>query len=136
MPLWMYIVVMLLGSAFAASLFMLWTIIFRLRSHLVSVSYKFILVGKVGMAILTGSGVWLILFPLPQRNAIIQLLWFTIFALGNISLAIGYYLYSRDVNAVLESDHFTQPLPAIPPPVDLSIHKTEDHPTDPPAKEE
>lgn len=112
----------LLGVAFAASVFVIWLILFRLRDHLVSKSYRAILVGKICFAVLTGSGIYLILWPLPVRVLWIQLTWFSILALGTIHSAAGFYLYSRDVQSVLQSESYTESLPAVPPP--NGIHKS------------
>jgi len=95
-------------------LFVVWLIIFRLRDHLISKSYRAILVSKLLWALLCGSGIYLVLWPLPQRNALVSVLWFSVLALGCIHSAIGFFLYSRDVSAILTSSDFTAPLPAKP----------------------
>lgn len=118
----------LLSVAFAASLFIMWTILFRLRSHLISTSYKFIFAAKVCFGIMTGSGVYLIIWPLPERVLFIQLLWFSILSTGTICSAIGFWLYSRDVRAILNSASYTKSLPA-----DASTHI---HKSEPPSQKE
>jgi hypothetical protein len=121
-----YLICSLLGVAFAASLFIIWLILFRLRSHLVSTSYKFIFGGKVCFAILTGGGMYLVLWPLRVRIAWVSMTWFALLAIGTISSAIGFWLYARDVNAILQSSSYTESLPAIPPVVTAdNTHKSE-----------
>ena len=109
------VVVVLLGIAFAAQLFVMWVIVFRLRQHLISRSYQLIFASKLLFALLCGSGVYLILFPLQKRIVIVQAAWFADLALACLASAAGYYLYSRDVNAVLKSEYYTQTLPASTP---------------------
>lgn len=107
-------VVSLLSIALAACLFVMWVIVFRLRSFLISTSYKFIFAAKLCWAVLCAAGIYLILWPLPRRIAVVQFAWFSLLALGCILSAIGFYLYSRDVRAVLQSDDYLKPLPAVP----------------------
>lgn len=126
------IVVILLGVAFAACLLIIWLLLFRLRSHLISISYKFILAAKIGFAILSGTGIWLLLFPITWPPHIVlatRIGWFALFAISCISSAIGFWLYARDVQLVLNSDSYTETLPAIP-----SANGV--HPSEPPHKEE
>jgi hypothetical protein len=110
----MIAVIGLLGIAFASCIFLVWVIFFRLRSHLVSAGYKFIVTAKILWAIMCGAGIYLIIWPLPKRIVIVQLLWFSLLALGALCSAIGFYLYSRDVNTVLKSDDYKSSLPAVP----------------------
>lgn len=104
-------VCLLLAVGFFACLFVIWTITFRLRFYLVSTSYKFIYAGKICFALVCGLGVYriikttsLALAPDTPGRIIMRLVWFSILAIGCIFSAIGYYLYSRDVNAVLDGD--------------------------------
>lgn len=104
----------LLGVAFLASLFLCWLLLFRLPGHLTSVSYRFILAAKVCFALLSGSGIYLLLWPLKVRVVWVQLSWFSVLAVGSICSAVGFWLYSRDVLAVLKSEDYTRGLPADP----------------------
>lgn len=122
------IVCFLLGIAFFSMLFVMWLISFRLPDHLKSNSYKAIFISKVCWALLCGAGIYLIIWPLPQRIPIVTVIWFSLLAIGCIHSAIGFYLYSRDVNAVLRSDDFIAPLPAKPSPTTLldDLHNTKE----------
>lgn len=104
-------VVFLLSIAFLACLAVMWVIVYRLRGFLRSTGYKFIFAAKMCFAILCGSGVYLILYPLPKRVILVQVSWFSLLAIGCLCSAVGFYLYSRDVNAVLrlkeKEDHNT-----------------------------
>ena len=106
------VVVALLCVAFLSMVYVVWLIVFRLRDHLVSKSYRAILTAKILWALLCGSGIYLILWPLPQRNALVSVIWFSVMALGCISSAVGFFLYSRDVSSILTSEAFTDALPA------------------------
>jgi hypothetical protein len=110
------VVCMLLGVSLLASLFICWLLLFRLPDHLTSVSYRFILAAKVCFALLSGSGIYLLLWPLKVRPVWIQLAWFSVLSIGTCCSAVGFWLYSRDVQAVLQSDDYVQALPADPTP--------------------
>lgn len=111
------IVVVLLGIAFFACSYIVWLLLFRLRSHLISTSYKFILVAKIFFTLLSGSGIYLLLWPItwpPHVVVATRIGWFAAFAVGCISSAIGFWLYARDVHIVLNSDSYTHELPVTP----------------------
>lgn len=112
----MGIVLFLLGVALAACVFVMYVIAFRLRSHLISLSYRFIFGAKVCFTLMCASGIYLVIWPLPSKYQMrITLVWFAVLAIGCILSATGFYLYSRDVNSVLASDDYPHPLPAVPP---------------------
>lgn len=95
--------------------FLVWLLIFRFQRFLVSAAYQYILASKIVAFILTTAGFYLTLWPLPARIAVISRLWFSLLALVFILSDIGYYLYSRDVKAVVELDRTQDQLPVVPP---------------------
>lgn len=121
-----FIVCGLLGIALLCMFFVMWLISFRLPDHLKSNSYKAIFISKVCWALLCGGGIYLILWPLRERVVAVTVIWFSLLAIGCIHSAIGFYLYSKDVNAVLQSEDFVAPLPAQVPSIDSEVHDTKD----------
>jgi hypothetical protein len=98
--------------AFVACIWIIVIIVFWLPTHLKSTSYRFILAAKISLALLCGSGFYLILWPLKSRVILVSLLWFADLALGVILSATGFSLYARDVNIVLRSGYDN--LPVVP----------------------
>lgn len=121
----MVVVCILLGVGFLSNVFIVWLIAFRLRDHLISNSYRFILSAKVLWALLCGSGIYLIVWPLPKRLIFVQLSWFSVLAVACTCSAIGFWIYTRDVSAILTSDSYNEPLPATAPD---ELHSTKERP--------
>lgn len=106
------VICILLGAGLLAMLAVMGLIRYRLEGSLKSNSYKAIFISKACFALLCGSGIYLIIWPLPQRIETVTFLWFLVLAVGCLHSAIGYYLYTRDMNEVLNSPDYIGPLPA------------------------
>lgn len=94
------VLVWLVVAMFATG-FLLILILTRFRRFLISTAYQFIFGAKLVAFLLCIAGVYLTLYPLPERIPLISRLWFSLLALCFILSDIGYYLYSRDVNEAI-----------------------------------
>lgn len=94
------VLVWLIIAMFATGFLMI-LILIRFRKFLVSTAYQFIFGAKLVAFILCTAGVYLVMWPLPERIPIVSRLWFSLLALCFILSDIGYYLYSRDVNEAI-----------------------------------
>jgi hypothetical protein len=106
------VVCIMLSVGFLSMLAVMGLIKYRLEDSLASGSYKAIFISKACFALLCASGIYLIIRPLPHRVVTVTFLWFFVLAVGCINSAVGYYLYTRDVNSVLESPDYIGQLPA------------------------
>lgn len=117
-------VLVLLCIACGCMVFIVWLILFRLRDHLISRSYQAHLVAYLLWILLCFTSIVLIFWTIPEKfRTIIQLIRYSLIAISCILSAAAFYIYTKEVKDILESDSYTETLPAVPP-ANGQIHDT------------